>query len=135
MLRDPSQLQSEETPMKAACVILVCLLICGSAYGREHKLSAPSAKVFRAASTASETEGTETDDEETGDIDDQVMNNDTDTDDNDNGTTTGTDGSDNHDATKNDDNETGDMDDDTSTVKTAVRNALKVAALQHSEKP
>jgi hypothetical protein len=121
--------------MKAACVILMCLLICGSAYGREHKRSALSAKVLRAASTASETEGTETDDQETGDTDDQEMNNDTDTDDNDNGTTTGTEGSENDDATKNDDNETDDMDDGTSTVPTAVRNALKVSALQRSEKP
>src|SRR6476620_5780792 len=121
--------------MKAACVILVCLLICGPADGREHKRSALSATVLRAASTASETEGTETDDQETGDTDDQEMNNDTDTDDNDNGTTTGTDGSDNDDATKDNDSETDDMDDDTSTVKTAVRNALKVLALQHSEKP
>ena len=121
--------------MKAACVILVCLLICGPAYSHEHKRSALSAKVLRAASTASDTEGTETDDQETGDTDDQEMNNDTDTDDNDNGTTTGTDGSDNDDATKNDDNETDVMDDNTSTVKTAVRNALKVSALQHSEKP
>jgi len=119
--------------MKAACVILVCLLICGPADGREHKRSALSATVLRAASTASETEGTETDDQETGDTDDQEMNNDTDTDDN--GTTTGTDGSDNDDATKDNDSETDDMDDDTSTVKTAVRNALKVLALQHSEKP
>jgi hypothetical protein len=121
--------------MKAACIMLVCLLICGPAYGREHKRSALSAKVLRAASIASETEGTETDDQETDDTDDQEMNNDTDTDDNDNGTTTGTDGSDNDDATKDNDNETDDMNDETSTVKTAVRNALKVSALQHSEKP
>jgi hypothetical protein len=121
--------------MKAACVILVCLLICGPAYSHEHKRSALSAKVLRAASTASDTEGTETDDQETGDTDDQEMNNDTDTDDNDKGTTTGTDGSNNDDATKNADNETDAMDDNTSTVKTAVRSALKVLALEHSQKP
>jgi hypothetical protein len=121
--------------MKAACVFLVCLLICGPANARGHKRSALSTKALRAASTASETEGTETDDQDTDDTDDQEMNNDTDTDDNDNGTTTGTDGSDNDDATKNDDNETDDMNDDTTTVKTALRNALKVLALPHTEKP
>ena len=118
--------------MKNLTAIAVLLLIFGPAYGRE-KHSVRKVGALKAALTASEeagdTEGTDTNDEQ--------MDNDTDTDNMDTGEQMDTDGQDMPDMDMNDDtnNDTDDMDDTTTTVKSAIQNALKASALKHSEKP
>jgi Tfp pilus assembly protein PilE len=120
--------------MRYLTAIAILLLIVYPAYGRESKHSKRSLAVLSAQLTASqkasETDGTDTDDQEM-DTDDQETNdNDTETGDMDTDDQEMTDTNDND---ENDDND--DMNGTTTTVKSAIQNAIKAMALKHSSKP
>ena len=132
--------------MKHVTAIAIILLIFGPAYGRESKHSKRSLAASRAAVTASH-KASETGDSETDDQDKDETDTDTDTDtddqqttDDDNDAETDDMDTDDHDTTDMNDNDeadddSDDMDDTTTTVTKAIQNALKAAALTHSEKP
>ncbi len=128
--------------MKHVTAIAIILVTFGPAYGRESKHSKRSLAASRVAVTASQ-KASETGDSDTDDQDMDETDTDTDdqqtTDDDHNADTDDMD-TDDHDTTDmNDDDDadddTDDMDDTTTTVTNAIQNALKAAALAHSEKP
>jgi hypothetical protein len=127
---------TEYQPMKNVIAIATFLMLFGPVYGREkhsvRKLGTLKTAV-NSLQKVSETGDSDTDDQDMDDTetdtDDQTTDSDTETD------GTDTDDNDTTGMNKNDDeNETDDMD-DSSTVKTAIRSALKLSALQHCEKP
>jgi hypothetical protein len=131
MLRDSySDVKNGRKSMKPIIVIVMCLLVCSPAFGRQHKHSLRTMKELRAL-TASETDGGDgTSTSETDDNDEKNDTEDSDTD-----ATTDTEDQDTSDTKHNDDNETDDSDDDANTVKTAILNSLRASAKQNSKVP
>ena len=117
--------------MKSTVIIVMCLLVCSPAFGRQHKHSLQTIKELHTRSNLLETDGG--DGTSTGVMDDNDEENDTE--DTDTDATTDTEDQDTGDTKHNDDNETDDSDDDANTVKTAILNSLKASAMKNSKEP
>jgi hypothetical protein len=132
MLRDSySDEKNGRKSMKPIIVIVMCLLVCSPAFGRQHKHSLQTIKELHTALNLLKTDGS--DGTGTGEGNDNDSENDTE--DTDTDATTDTDDQDTSDTKNNDDNETDDSDDDASSVKAAIRNSLRASAMKNSQEP